>query len=62
MQVKFRSGTAGDAQPCGTICFESFKAIAEQHNVRMPGFFAYMLYSGCLLLPLFAAATVLFFV
>ena len=38
------------------------KAIAEQHNVRMPGFFAYMLYSGCLLLPLFAAATWLFFV
>ena len=32
MQVKFRSGTAGDAQPCGTICFESFKAIAEQHH------------------------------
>ncbi|HUG89901.1 MAG TPA: sodium:proton antiporter [Planctomycetaceae bacterium] len=37
------------------------KAIAEQHNIRMPGFFAYMLYSSCLLLPLFALATVLFF-
>ncbi|HSE60643.1 MAG TPA: GNAT family N-acetyltransferase [Nitrospiraceae bacterium] len=32
MQVRFRSGTAEDAQSCGIICFESFKAIAEQHN------------------------------
>jgi predicted N-acetyltransferase YhbS len=32
MQVIFRTGTAEDAKPCGTICFESFKAIAEQHN------------------------------
>jgi Na+/H+ antiporter NhaD/arsenite permease-like protein len=38
------------------------KAIAEEHRVRMPGFFGYMVYSGLVLLPLFAAATWLFFV
>jgi Na+/H+ antiporter NhaD/arsenite permease-like protein len=37
------------------------KAIAEQHNIRMPGFFGYMLYSMCLLVPLFVAVTFLFF-
>ena len=37
------------------------KAIAEENNVRMPGFFAYMLYSCGVLLPVFAVATWLFF-
>jgi Na+/H+ antiporter NhaD/arsenite permease-like protein len=37
------------------------KAIAEATRVRMPSFFAYMLYSGGILLPVFAAVTWLFF-
>jgi predicted N-acetyltransferase YhbS len=32
MDVTFRSGTVEDAKACGTICFEAFKTIAEQHN------------------------------
>ncbi len=38
------------------------KAIAEENNVRMPGFFGYMAYSGSILIPIFIAATFLFFV
>jgi len=37
------------------------KAIAEDRGVKMPSFFGYMAWSGCILLPLFAAATWLFF-
>jgi Na+/H+ antiporter NhaD/arsenite permease-like protein len=37
------------------------KAIAEEGGVRMPSFFGYMLYSGGILLPVFAAVTWLFF-
>ncbi len=37
------------------------KSIAEEARVRMPSFFAYMAYSGAVLLPLFAALTRLFF-
>jgi Na+/H+ antiporter NhaD/arsenite permease-like protein len=37
------------------------KAIAEENQVTMPGFFGYMAYSGCVLIPLFVAATFLFF-
>jgi len=37
------------------------KAIAEQHGVRMPSFFGYMLYSGGILIPLFVLVTVVFF-
>lgn len=37
------------------------KAIAEQRGVKMPGFFGYMLWSGAILLPLFALLTWLFF-
>jgi len=37
------------------------KAIAEAAGVRMPGFLGYMLYSGSVLLPLFVAATLVFF-
>jgi Na+/H+ antiporter NhaD/arsenite permease-like protein len=37
------------------------KAIAEEAKVKMPSFFGYMLYSGSVLIPLFAVVTVLFF-
>jgi Na+/H+ antiporter NhaD/arsenite permease-like protein len=37
------------------------KAIAEATRVRMPSFFGYMLYSGGILLPLFAIVTWVFF-
>ncbi len=37
------------------------KAIAEESGVKMPSFFGYMLYSGCILLPLFVVVTLLFF-
>jgi Na+/H+ antiporter NhaD/arsenite permease-like protein len=37
------------------------KAIAEESGVAMPGFFGYMLYSGAILLPLFALVTLVFF-
>jgi Na+/H+ antiporter NhaD/arsenite permease-like protein len=36
------------------------KAIAEQAGVRMPSFFGYVLYSAGILLPVFAAAAVIF--
>jgi predicted N-acetyltransferase YhbS len=32
MNVTLRPGNAEDAQRCGTICYEAFKMIAEQHN------------------------------
>jgi len=35
-------------------------AIARRAGVKMPSFFAYMLWSGAILLPVFAAVTVLF--
>lgn len=38
------------------------KAIAEENNVRMPGFFGYMAYSGGILIPIFIVVTFLFFV
>ena len=37
------------------------KSIAEKSGVRMPSFFGYMVYSCCVLIPLFALVTVLFF-
>ena len=37
------------------------KAIAEQHHVRMPSFFAYVLWSGTILLPIFAIVSKVFF-
>jgi Na+/H+ antiporter NhaD/arsenite permease-like protein len=37
------------------------KAIAEENGIRMPSFFGYMAYSCAVLIPLFAAATFLFF-
>jgi predicted N-acetyltransferase YhbS len=32
MDVKLRAAIPDDAQRCGTICYEAFKAIANQHN------------------------------
>jgi predicted N-acetyltransferase YhbS len=32
MNVTLRPGNAADAQRCGEICYNAFKAIAEQHN------------------------------
>ena len=32
MQVTLRSGTPGDAEACGRICYEAFKGIADEHN------------------------------
>ena len=32
MNVTLRPGNAADAQRCGTICYEAFKMIAEQHH------------------------------
>ncbi len=37
------------------------KAIAEQHHVRMPGFFGYTLWSFAILVPLFAVVALVFF-
>ncbi|MCM5534242.1 sodium:proton antiporter [Acinetobacter pittii] len=37
------------------------KAIAESRGVRMPSFFGYMLWSGCVLVPLFLMMTFIFF-
>ena len=37
------------------------KAIAEEHGIRMPSFFGYMLYSCGILLPIFVLVTVVFF-
>ncbi len=36
-------------------------AIARQSGVKMPSFFGYMLWSGCVLIPTFALATLIFF-
>jgi Na+/H+ antiporter NhaD/arsenite permease-like protein len=36
-------------------------AIARRQGVRMPSFFGYMLWSGCVLLPVFALVTLIFF-
>jgi len=37
------------------------KSIAEENGVKMPGFFGYMKWSACILLPVFVIVTVLFF-
>jgi Na+/H+ antiporter NhaD/arsenite permease-like protein len=37
------------------------KAIAEDRGIRMPSFFGYMLWSGCILLPLFVVMTFIWF-
>jgi len=37
------------------------KAIAEDRGVKMPSFFGYMAWSGCVLIPLFIALTFIYF-
>jgi len=37
------------------------KAIAEEGGVKMPSFFGYMVYSGCILIPIFIVMTLVFF-
>lgn len=37
------------------------KSIAEEQGVKMPSFFGYLVWSGLILLPLFALVTVIFF-
>jgi Na+/H+ antiporter NhaD/arsenite permease-like protein len=37
------------------------KSIAEERGVKMPSFFGYMLWSGCVLIPVFFVATLVFF-
>ena len=37
------------------------RSIAEARGVRMPSFGGYMLYSGSVLIPVFAAVTLVFF-
>jgi GNAT superfamily N-acetyltransferase len=32
MNINFREGKPGDAEICASICYEAFKAIADQHN------------------------------
>lgn len=32
MEVRLRGGRADDAEACGSICYEAFKAISDQHN------------------------------
>jgi predicted N-acetyltransferase YhbS len=32
MTVELRTGTPADAGPCGTICYEAFKAVCTRHN------------------------------
>ncbi|WP_447980126.1 GNAT family N-acetyltransferase [Candidatus Nitrospira bockiana] len=32
MEATFRSGSIADATACGTVCYDAFKTIAEQHN------------------------------
>jgi Na+/H+ antiporter NhaD/arsenite permease-like protein len=38
------------------------KSIAEQSGVKMPSFFGYMLYSGLILMPIFALVTLVFLI
>jgi len=37
------------------------KVIAEEHKLKMPSFFGYMLYSAVVLVPLYVVVTLLFF-
>jgi Na+/H+ antiporter NhaD/arsenite permease-like protein len=37
------------------------KAIAEENGVKMPSFFGYMVYSGCILIPIFIVVTFAYF-
>jgi Na+/H+ antiporter NhaD/arsenite permease-like protein len=37
------------------------KSIAEERGVAMPSFFAYMIWSGLFLIPIFVLTTLVFF-
>lgn len=32
MNISLRAGRPGDAETCGSICYEAFKVLADQHN------------------------------
>lgn len=32
MNISFRAGSPADAERCGSICYEAFKTISDQHN------------------------------
>lgn len=32
MDLKLQSGSPSDAEICGSICYETFKTVVEQHN------------------------------
>jgi Na+/H+ antiporter NhaD/arsenite permease-like protein len=60
------------AVSCGSVCMGAItyigngpnfmvKAIAEQHHVRMPSFFGYVLWSFAFLVPLFVGVALIFF-
>jgi Na+/H+ antiporter NhaD/arsenite permease-like protein len=37
------------------------KVIAEEHKLKMPSFFGYMVYSFAILIPLYVVVTLIFF-
>jgi Na+/H+ antiporter NhaD/arsenite permease-like protein len=37
------------------------RSIAEENEIKMPSFFGYMAWSGCVLIPLFILDTLIFF-
>ncbi len=60
------------AVSCGSVCMGAItyigngpnfmvKAIAEQHHVRMPSFFGYLLWSLLILVPIFGLVALAFF-
>ena len=48
MNLQSRTARIEDASKCGLICFEAFKAFAEQHNFP-PGFPSPEIASGLML-------------
>ena len=72
-EVAGTSAAALAAISCGAVFFGALtyigngpnfmvKAIAEHSGVKMPSFFGYLAWSACVLLPLFLAVTLIFFV
>ena len=37
------------------------KSIAEENKIKMPSFFGYMLWSFCILMPLFILVNIIYF-
>ena len=48
-------------QPAGRVLLDDEAQPAEERGVEMPTFGGYMLYSGAVLLPVFAIITLVFF-